>query len=139
MLRLKFATVSAVSGSVCKGQVSWRARNDTIMCRLLRVQIRSVCFEFRGEWICMPGKVSGGRIAKMFRFCFCNVCIGEGSSTQRAGVVYEFRSEWIRMPGGGVRRARYDTIMLRLSVFYESRDPMPATGVREGTIRYLCV
>ena len=78
ILRLKFATVSAVSGSVCKGQVSWRARNDTIMCRLLRVQIMSVCFEFRGD---MPGQVSGGRIAIMFRFCFCNVCIGEGSST----------------------------------------------------------
>ena len=66
ILRLKFATVSAVSGSVCKGQVSWRARNDTIMCRLLRVQIMSVCFEFRG----VPGQVSGGRIAIMFRFCF---------------------------------------------------------------------
>ena len=88
ILRLKFATVSAVSGSVCKGQVSWRARNDTIMCRFLRVQIMSVCFEFRGD---MPGQVSGGRIAIMFRFCFCNICIGEGSSTKRAGVVYEFR------------------------------------------------
>ena len=40
------------------------------------------------------------------------------------------------MPGGGVRRARYDTIMLRLSVFYESRDPMPGAGVRDGTLRY---
>ena len=42
----EFATFSAVSGSVCKGQVSWRARYDTLICRSLRVQLDNFAFEF---------------------------------------------------------------------------------------------
>ena len=30
----------------CKGQVSWRARYDTTMCRSLRVQLDNFAFEF---------------------------------------------------------------------------------------------